>query len=113
MDESRLHRAEFLIRWFLSVFNGRKAPFPRYAFHGIASLMQDFLAKVPRKFPEWKQPTPAMQLQALKGALEGEMSNWLDGIYDFNTYLGKLQARTLELQALKPHLEAEQWLLDD
>jgi hypothetical protein len=39
----RERRAEFLIKWFLDVFNGRKAPFPRRCFRGIAFHMEEFL----------------------------------------------------------------------
>jgi len=39
----REQRAEFLIKWFLDVFNGREAPFPRRCFRGIAFHMEEFL----------------------------------------------------------------------
>jgi len=42
--KQRLRRAEFLANWFLSVFNGRKAPFPRRCFKGVASMMEELLA---------------------------------------------------------------------
>ena len=42
--KQRLQRAEFLNNWFLEVFNGRKAPFPRRCFKGIAYHMQELLA---------------------------------------------------------------------
>jgi hypothetical protein len=42
--KQRLRRAEFLTNWFLSVFNGRKAPFPRRCFKGVASMMEEMLA---------------------------------------------------------------------
>ena len=42
--KQRLHRAEFLSNWFLEVFNGRKAPFPRRCFKGIAQHMKAMLA---------------------------------------------------------------------
>ena len=42
--KQRLQRAEFLTNWFLEVFNGRKAPFPRRAFKGIAHHMEELLA---------------------------------------------------------------------
>jgi len=32
----REQRAEFLIKWFLDVFENRKAPYPRRCFRGIA-----------------------------------------------------------------------------
>lgn len=38
------NRAEFLIKWFLNVFNGRKAPFPRRCFKGIACHMENLLS---------------------------------------------------------------------
>lgn len=39
----REQRAEFLIRWFLDVFENRKAPYPRRCFRGIAYHMKEFL----------------------------------------------------------------------
>ena len=39
----REQRAEFLMRWFLDVFNGHKAPYPMRCFRGIAFHMQEFL----------------------------------------------------------------------
>ena len=42
--KQRLHRAEFLTNWFLEVFMGRKAPFPRRCFRGIAQHMEELLA---------------------------------------------------------------------
>ena len=41
--KQRLHRAEFLTNWFLEVFKGRKAPFPRRCFNGIAQHMEELL----------------------------------------------------------------------
>lgn len=38
-------RGDYLINWFLSVYDGRKAPYPKYAFHGIAKYMRDHLAR--------------------------------------------------------------------
>ena len=43
-DKQRLQRAEFLTNWFLKVFNGRKAPFPRRCFKGIAQHMEELLS---------------------------------------------------------------------
>ena len=43
-DKQRLQRAEFLTNWFLEVFNGRKAPFSRRCFKGIAQHMKELLA---------------------------------------------------------------------
>jgi hypothetical protein len=43
-DKQRLHRAEFLANWFLEVFKGRNAPFPRRCFKGIARHMEELLA---------------------------------------------------------------------
>jgi hypothetical protein len=43
----RERRAEFLIKWFLDVFNGHKAPYPQRCFRGIAFHMQEFLAGSP------------------------------------------------------------------
>jgi hypothetical protein len=40
-------RAEFLIRWFLDVFQNRKAPYPRRCFRGIAYHMEEFLQGSP------------------------------------------------------------------
>lgn len=40
----REKRADFLLNWFLKVYDGRKAPLPRRAFRGIASLMREHLA---------------------------------------------------------------------
>jgi len=42
--KQRLQRAEFLANWFLEVFKGRKAPFPRRCFKGIAQQMETLLA---------------------------------------------------------------------
>ena len=42
--KQRLQRAEFLTNWFLEVFKGRKAPFPRRCFRGIALHMEELLA---------------------------------------------------------------------
>jgi hypothetical protein len=42
--KQRLQRAEFLTNWFLEVFKGRKAPFPRRCFRGIAQHMEKLLA---------------------------------------------------------------------
>lgn len=42
--KQRLQRAEFLTNWFLEVFKGRKAPFPRRCFKGIAHHMEELLA---------------------------------------------------------------------
>ena len=42
--KQRLKRAEFLTNGFLEVFNGRKAPFPRRCFKGIAQYMEALLA---------------------------------------------------------------------
>lgn len=42
--KQRLQRAEFLTNWFLEVFKGRKAPFPRQCFKGIAQHMKELLA---------------------------------------------------------------------
>jgi hypothetical protein len=42
--KQRLQRAEFLANWFLEVFKGRKAPFPRRCFRGIARHMEELLA---------------------------------------------------------------------
>jgi hypothetical protein len=43
----REQRAEFLIKWFLDVFNGRKAPYPRRCFRGIAYHMEEFVKASP------------------------------------------------------------------
>lgn len=43
----REQRAEFLMKWFLDVFNGRKAPHPRRCFRGIAYHMEEFLKGSP------------------------------------------------------------------
>lgn len=43
-SKQRLQRAEFLTNWFLEVFTGRKAPFPRRCFNGIARHMEALLA---------------------------------------------------------------------
>ncbi len=42
--KQRLQRAEFLANWFLEVFKGRKAPYPRRCFKGIAKHMEDLLS---------------------------------------------------------------------
>lgn len=39
----RERRAEFLMKWFLDVFNGHKAPYPSRCFRGIAFHMQEFI----------------------------------------------------------------------
>jgi len=41
--KQKVHRAAFLMNWFLSVFEGRKAPFPRRSFKGVAHYMEQFL----------------------------------------------------------------------
>lgn len=41
--KERLNRAEFLMNWFLEVFEGRKAPFPRYCLKGISFHMKELL----------------------------------------------------------------------
>jgi len=43
-EKQRLHRAEFLINWFLEVFNGRYAPYPHRCFAGIANQMRVLLS---------------------------------------------------------------------
>lgn len=43
--KQRLQRAEFLANWFLEVFKGRKAPFPRRCFKGIVYYMEEPLAR--------------------------------------------------------------------
>jgi hypothetical protein len=43
-NKQRLQRAEFLANWFLEVFKGRKAPFPRRCFKGIAQHMEELLS---------------------------------------------------------------------
>ena len=43
--KQRLQRAEFLTNWFLEVFKGRKAPYPRRCFKGIAHHMEELLAR--------------------------------------------------------------------
>ena len=53
--KQRLHRAEFLTNWFLEVFKGRKAPFPRRCFKGIAQHMEDFLASGGRYKSKYKK----------------------------------------------------------
>jgi len=35
---------------------------------------------LPEKSPRWKQPTPVDQLVVLRNSLEGEISNYDDGI---------------------------------
>lgn len=45
----REQRAEFLIRWFLDVFNGHKAPYPGRCFRGIAFHMDEFLKDNPAR----------------------------------------------------------------
>lgn len=42
-DKQKIHRAAFLMNWFLKVFNGRKAPFPRRSFKGVAHYMEQLL----------------------------------------------------------------------
>lgn len=42
--KQRAKRADFLMNWFLSVFNGLKAPFPRKSLKGVAALMEEHLA---------------------------------------------------------------------
>jgi hypothetical protein len=42
-DKQKVHRAAFLMNWFLKVFNGRKAPFPKQCFKGIGTYMEMFL----------------------------------------------------------------------
>jgi hypothetical protein len=44
MKKKREHRGDYLMNWFLEVFNGRKAPFPRKCFKAIACLMEEHLA---------------------------------------------------------------------
>jgi len=41
--KQKTQRAAFLMNWFLKVFHGRKAPFPRRSFRGIAQHMEQFL----------------------------------------------------------------------
>jgi len=42
--KQRRMRGEFLINWFLEVFNGVKAPYRRRNFAGIAAHMEELLA---------------------------------------------------------------------
>lgn len=43
MNTLKEQRAEFLIKWFLDVFDGRKAPFPKKAFNPVANQMREWL----------------------------------------------------------------------
>ena len=43
----REQRAEFLMKWFLDVFENRKAPYPSRCFRGIAFHMKEFLKGSP------------------------------------------------------------------
>jgi hypothetical protein len=47
--QQNLDRAAFLIRWFLKVYGGRKAPFPRKCFRGMAHHMEQFLKHATKK----------------------------------------------------------------
>ena len=40
----RERRADFLMNWFLQVYDGRKAPFPRRSFRPVANLMREHMA---------------------------------------------------------------------
>jgi hypothetical protein len=40
-------RAEFLMKWFLDVFDNRKASYPSRCFRGIAYHMEEFLSSSP------------------------------------------------------------------
>jgi len=61
--KQKVHRAAFLMNWFLKVFNGRKAPFPRRSFRGIAHLMEQFLKECQQRStpvvpPRTGKPSP-------------------------------------------------------
>jgi hypothetical protein len=38
-------RAAFLMRWFLSVYEGRRAPYPKRAFGAVARHMHRYLKR--------------------------------------------------------------------
>lgn len=60
----REERAEFLMKWFLDVFHGHKAPYPSRCFRGIAFHMKEFLDGSPAQLGgtgEGEDKTPLQQ----------------------------------------------------
>lgn len=43
----RERRAAFLMRWFLDVYDNRRAPYPAKSFRSVAHGMRDFVSKAP------------------------------------------------------------------
>jgi len=59
---------------------------------------------------KFKQPTPVMQLTALRSSLEGHWSNWEDDNITSEKLAAVVAIHLEDLQALEPHLEAGKWI---
>lgn len=55
--------------------------------------------------PEWKQPTPAQELQALCSCLEGHFANWSEGIIEHDEF-SKAFAEVFDgIKAVNAHIK--------
>ena len=61
------------------------------------------------KRPEWKQPTPSMQLTAILGSLEGHKSNHEEGIITDTQYIRNVDWHIDWLIQLRPFIERGTW----
>jgi hypothetical protein len=57
----------------------------------------------------WKQPTPVMQLTAIRASIEGHFSNWCDGIISTKKFRERMDFFLEELSELEPYLEKGEW----
>jgi len=77
---------------------------------GYHDSLENTVPGVPGISARWRQPTPAMQLQAVMGAFEGHFSNWVAGITPALDLRVEFRRTMEQVQDLSRHLEAGGWI---
>lgn len=57
----------------------------------------------------WKQATPQDQFVAILAALEGELSNFQDGITPRETFVARAADKIAQYRLLEPYLRGQPW----
>jgi len=63
IPSDREKRAIWLMKWFLQVFDGHKAPYPQHCFRGIAYYMRAHIMRMNKKAVMWITDHKEMEKQ--------------------------------------------------
>lgn len=61
------------------------------------------------KRPEWKQPTPEMQLQVILMSIQGHCENYQEGIIDIEKFGEVCRDHNAQLVELMPYVGTGSW----